>query len=338
MIEKNAFDFLRLFFAVSIFFCHLAELSMQGELQFLLSIFSASIAVKAFFVISGFLIAKSYAKSTSLRQYLIKRAKQILPAYVFVILLSTVVLFFVSNLSAGQYFTNPSIFGYVGWNLIFMNFMQPCLPGVFDHNLICSVNGALWTLKIEEGFYLLIPLLFYFFDKLKNKTAVLILLYGCSIAYFQLFSEYYKLPILAKQLPGYLSYFSVGMLLYFNFQTLQKHNKMVLFGSILFFLSMLFQYNAYLFPLSLGLLVIQLAYNLPFLNNFGKYGDFTYGIYIFHFPIIQVFKHFGLFEQYNPFLVGAMIGIVTLLMAIFSWFFIEVKFLDRYKNKTISCK
>ena len=338
MIDKNAFDFLRLFFAISIFFCHLAELSTHQDLQFLLSIFSASIAVKSFFVISGFLIAKSYTKTTSLKQYFIKRAKRILPAYIFVILLSTVVLFFVSNLSVHHYFTNPATFRYVGWNLVFMNFMQPSLPGVFEHNFIGAVNGALWTLKIEEGFYLLIPLLFYFFDKIKNKTAVLILLYCCSIVYFQLFTEYYHLPILAKQLPGYLSYFSVGMLLYFNFQTLQKFNMQLLFGAILLFLGMLYQYNGYLFPLSLGLLVILLAYNLPFLNNFGKYGDFTYGIYIFHFPIIQVFTHFGLFEQYNPFLVSAIIGIVTLLMALFSWFFIEVQFLDRYKNKAIACK
>jgi peptidoglycan/LPS O-acetylase OafA/YrhL len=338
MIEKNAFDFLRLFFAVSIFFCHLAELSMHEELQFLLSLFSASIAVKAFFVISGFLIAKSYAKSTSLKQYLIKRAKRILPAYVFVVLFSTVVLFLVSNLSAVHYFINPVTFRYVGWNLVFMNFMQPCLPGVFEYNFTCAVNGALWTLKIEEGFYLLIPFLFYLFDKMKNKTVLLIVLYCCSIAYFQLLSNYYQLPVLAKQLPGYLSYFSVGMLLYFNFQTVQKFNKPLLVGAILVFIIMLYQYNAYLFPLSLGLLVILLAYNLPFLNNFGKYGDFTYGIYIFHFPIIQVFKHFGLFEQYNPFLVGAMICFVTVGMALFSWFFIEVKFLDRYKNKAIACK
>jgi peptidoglycan/LPS O-acetylase OafA/YrhL len=80
-----------------------------------------------------------------------------------------------------------------------------------------------------------------------------------------------------------------------------------------------------------------LAYNLPFLNNFGKYGDFTYGVYIFHFPIIQIFKQYDLFEKFNPYISSLMILSLTLLLAYFSWFFIEVKFLDRYKNKFAKC-
>jgi peptidoglycan/LPS O-acetylase OafA/YrhL len=86
------------------------------------------------------------------------------------------------------------------------------------------------------------------------------------------------------------------------------------------------------YPAAFGSIVIIAAYNLPFLNNFGKYGDFTYGLYIFHFPIIQLFKQYNFFEKYNPYLMSLVIIVLTLLLAIFSWFLIEKKFLDRYKK------
>ena len=37
--------------------------------------------------------------------------------------------------------------------------MEPNLPGVFAGNTVTEVNGALWTLKIEVMFYLILPLL-----------------------------------------------------------------------------------------------------------------------------------------------------------------------------------
>jgi hypothetical protein len=42
-------------------------------------------------------------------------------------------------------------------------------------------------------------------------------------------------------------------------------------------------------PIALGILVIYLALIFPYLGRFGKYGDFSCGIYILHFPILQLF-------------------------------------------------
>lgn len=332
MNNKNCFDFLRFFFAFNILLAHLWELSENNSLLFLSSITNSSIAIKGFFVISGFLVAKSYTNTPSLKDYFIKRAKRILPAYIFVILFATIFFSLISKYNFYEYFTAISTYQYIGWNLIFLNFVHPCLPGVFDNNLLCAVNGALWTLKVEEGFYIVLPIIFYFISKFKKPLLVLLLLYILSVIYYYGMQFYFNKPLLAKQLPGYLSYFVVGIFLFLNFSSLLKHKLIIVIISILLVSNYIFlNYNIF-YPAALGSVVIIAAYSLPFLNNFGKYGDFTYGLYIFHFPIIQLFKQYDLFEKYNPFLMGFLIICITFAFALFSWFFIEKRFLDRYKT------
>ena len=80
-------------------------------------------------------------------------------------------------------------------------------------------------------------------------------------------------------------------------------------------------------------MVYYLAYNFKFLNNFGKYGDFTYGVYIYHFPLIQVFIHFGLFDIYSPLLMFISTIILVLFLAILSWNYIELPFLPPSRKK-----
>ena len=139
---------------------------------------------EGFFVISGFLVAKSYTNTPSLKEYFIKRAKRILPAYVFVILFATILFSIFSNYGFYSYFTSISTYQYVAWNLVFLNFVHPCLPGIFENNLLCAVNGALWTLKIEEGFYLILPLVFYLITKFKKPFFILFLIYIASLVYW----------------------------------------------------------------------------------------------------------------------------------------------------------
>ncbi|PXY44672.1 acyltransferase family protein [Flavobacterium hydrophilum] len=80
MNNKNCFDFLRFFFAANILLAHLSELSQNKNLYFLSDYSNSAIGVRVFFVISGFLVAKSFINTSSLKEYFIKRAKRILPA------------------------------------------------------------------------------------------------------------------------------------------------------------------------------------------------------------------------------------------------------------------
>lgn len=313
---------------------HLCFLSNNENFSFLLKFTDSKIGVKGFFVISGFLVAKSYSNTPSLKNYFIKRVKRILPAYIFVIFLSVISLSLVTSYSVYDYFINQNIVKYLASNLVFLNFLHPCLPGVFENNMMCVVNGSLWTLKVEEGFYLVLPILFYIMKRTKKQFLVLLSIYLCSIFYWLLMTNYFQNHILAKQLPGYLSYFAGGIFLYLNFDFLYQHKAKLLALAIasLWVSSLMNLQVDIISPIAFATLVITIAYSLKPLNNFGKYGDFTYGIYIFHFPIIQIFKQFDLFVKYNTLLMGFCVVLITFLLAVFSWFFIEKRFLDRFKK------
>jgi peptidoglycan/LPS O-acetylase OafA/YrhL len=337
MNNKNCFDFLRFFFAANIVLAHICVLSQNKSLAFLSNFSNSTIAVRGFFIISGFLVAKSYTNTPSLKEYFIKRAKRILPAYVVVLLLSVIILAFFSNYDALDYFADINVIKYLGWNLIFLNFMHPCLPGLFENNLMCAVNGSLWTLKVEEGFYLVLPLIFYVIKKSKKPFLILGILYVLSILYWFVMDFYLNQPLLAKQLPGYLSYFVAGIFLFMKFELVIKNKNGLLFLSVLLLLISNFsnfQIDV-LYPAAFGMIVIVAAYNLPFFNNFGKYGDFTYGLYIYHFPIIQLFRHYDLFEKHNPILMAICVILITLFFAVFSWSFIEKRFLERFRKNEV---
>lgn len=76
-------------------------------------------------------------------------------------------------------------------------------------------------------------------------------------------------------------------------------------------------------------MTFYLAYSMKYLNRFGKHGDFTYGIYIFHLPLIQLFVSLKLFTNYNPVLVSLALITLILTLAIFSWNYIELPFLSK---------
>ena len=260
-----------------------------------------------------------------------------MPAYIFVLLFSAITLSFFSSYSFSDYFSDINVYKYLGWNSIFLNFVHPCLPGLFENNLMCAVNGALWTLKVEEGFYIVLPFIFYAINKSKKPFLILGSLYVLSLLYWFAMDSYLNQPLLAKQLPGYLAYFATGIFLFLNFDFVLQHKSKLFFVSLLVLIISIFsgfQIDVF-YPAAFGTIIIIAAYSLPFLNNFGKYGDFTYGLYIYHFPIIQLFRQYYLFEKYNPILMAFCVISLSLFFAVLSWFLIEKRFLDRYKNTDV---
>ena len=332
-INSNSFDFLRFVFATTVAVSHLITLSGVDAFLPYQIYFNSRLAIDGFFIISGFLIAKSYENSSSIKDYIIRRIKRIVPAYVFVIIVFAFAFSLISSYGIKDYFVNHQFWKYLGVNLVFQNYLEPCLPGVFLSNNECAVNGALWTIKLEEAFYLTVPLIYWLLRK-KNINHILLysLIFVLSILYFNYFVSINKYRI-AKQLPGAMAFFCFGMLLfkYFNFFLRKKH-LFVLPCLFLFFIEQYLFKTHILKPATFGFLVFYAAYSFSFLKNFGKYGDFTYGIYIYHFPLIQLFTHLGLYQKHNPFFVGLLTIAITFVLAVFSWHIIELPNLPKSRQ------
>lgn len=338
---NNNFDLIRLLLAISVVFHHVYGLS---ELPVFESIYIKTLySVQGFFIISGFLIVMSYENSKSLYTYAIKRIRRIYPAYVFVILFWFLVGAVISSLSIGQYFSLASL-KYLLSNLVFMEFLQKTLPGVFADNPKDAVNGVIWTLKIEVMFYAAVPLLVLLLDK-TNKLAMLIAIYLLSFVYVGYFASMDMgdgnriHEQFSKQLPGQMMFFSIGMLFYYYLEYLKIWIKILALPAMLYLFSIpiLTPFEAYtrsapiqafFQPIALGIIVIGAARILPYLGNFGKHGDFSYGIYIWHFPLIQLFVYLGIFNS-HPWTGLALLLICVATMAAISWNLVEKKFISK---------
>lgn len=322
--STNNLDLLRLVLASLVVVIHLANLSLEPSiLGYSDAIsFASSRAVPGFFVISGFLIYMSYEKSTSIWEYYFKRALRLIPAYYLLITISAILLFFISSATTKEYFSD-GFFNYIIYNFLFLNFLSPELPGVFSDNPLQTINGALWTLKIEVMFYLIVPFLF----KLASKCSAI--LFFSSIFIASLFYVYYFNALfeetgnnlyhqLSYQLPGQMMYFVSGILAYLYFGVLKKY---ILGFMLIAFCIFYFQ----IFELDSIALCITLVYFFmiaPYHISLKNIGDLSYGVYIFHFPIVQTLIHLQLFAS-TPIILMLVTYALTLALSYVSWHFVE---------------
>lgn len=332
-INTNNFDFLRVVFALTVAIVHFIALSEIEAIQTYRAYFNSRLAIDGFFIISGFLIAKSYSKSTSSKNYILKRIKRIFPAYFILIFLCAVLLSFLSTYSFENYFLNIQFWKYLIANFSFQNYIEPCLPGVFMDNRICAVNGALWTIKLEEAFYLFLPFFYWLINSKKiNIYFLSVLIYLFSIVYYNYFLSLDMYRI-AKQLPGAMAFFVSGILLFKNFSYYYKHKKKFILPCVVVFLLEHYVFEIQVLkPIAFSGILFYIAYSFKYLNNFGKFGDFTYGIYIYHFPIIQILVFTGFYTTQHIAITSLTTLGLVLCLAVFSWHYIELPFLSKNRK------
>ncbi|HEX6828166.1 MAG TPA: acyltransferase [Burkholderiales bacterium] len=327
--DANNFDLIRFVLAVVVFLFHAGGLTGRPELAPLSRLISAEFAVQAFFVVSGYLIFMSYERSGTLGQYFERRVRRIYPAYAFVVLACAAGGLALTRLPAGDYLASPGLLRYLGWNLVFLNFLQPTLPGVFEANPLTVVNGALWTLKVEVSFYLSVPVLAWLFRRLP-RPACIAALYLLSVAFTlglrELAGNAALLDKLQYQLPGQLTYFLAGAMFYYY-----PPGRRLALGLAVAALPLLLlegPLQVLLRPLAVGAVVHYLALGMPYLGNFGRHGDFSYGVYILHFPILQALVALGAFGA-SAWTGMALALVLVPVAAWISWRWIEKPFLRR---------
>ena len=326
-MKNNNFTFVRLILSFMVLLFHLSVLTQLKEFYFLKEYISANYAIKGFFVISGYLVYQSFINSSSSKEYFIKRFKRLYPAYIVGLLLSFIIAISITSLNIYEFLKSVDLYRFFLFNLFFLNFVQPTLPGVFENNYISAINGSLWTIKIEVIFYALIPYLIMLLKK-NNKFLILVIVYLVSISWVYYFQNLYDgvyINNLYKQLPGQLIYFCLGIFLSMN----KKYIKycFVIFTSSLL-VSLLFQskiVNYLVEPIFISSSIIYFSLYTKKIS-LNKVGDLSYGIYLYHFPFIQLIFSVSFFNL-NPWLGFLCVIFITVFASFISWHFVEKRYL-----------
>ncbi|HEY0565127.1 MAG TPA: acyltransferase, partial [Terriglobales bacterium] len=249
-MRPNNFDLARLLLASMVVLFHCAALSGSPALHLLRSV-DRHAAVEGFFVISGFLIFASYERCRSVADYARKRAARILPGYWLSTALCLAIVFAFTH--------RLHVLKFLIANLLFLNFLQPGVAGVFDRNPAdAALNGSLWTIKIEVMFYVCVPLLVWLCRRF-GRVPVLVACALLSVVYRHWIASN---STLAQQLPGQLAFFSMGALGYYYLPEFKRWGKYLVLPAAIAYLLQPHIKWFFLRPLSIPVLVLGFCFLL----------------------------------------------------------------------------
>ncbi len=337
-LRVNNFDLLRMVFALIVVVFHTGVLTQAPELAWMERYTAPAFAVQGFFFVSGFLVTMSYEKSSSLRSYAEKRFLRIAPAYVFLILTAALCFSALSTLPLREYFSSHELRRYVFFNLILSNFEQPSLPGVFTNHPDAAVDGALWTIKIEVAFYCSVPLLVWLARRF-GRVPVYITAFVLSLAWrigFAVLADRtgsHFLGKLAIQIPGQMTFFITGAFAYYRTEAGKPPPPwwLALLGLAVYQIAPNTLLHQLLAPFCTAAMVYWASIRLPrLIADVNKYGDASYGMYLYHWPIIQLLITFGVFA-WSPYAGACIVILCDATFSYFSWHVVEKRFLRHRK-------
>ena len=326
----NNFDLIRLLAALVVVFGHAYSLaggpvdpiSTWGALGY-----SGTLAVGVFFVLSGFLIARSAERST-LQGYLAARALRILPALALVTVFEAFVLgpFFVDGSRAWYlWHTAP---GHLHNVLVFGE--DPYIAGVFARNPVPYVNGALWSLPIEALFYLLLPFVLLLAAGRRWLALALFAaaVIGERVLAWQGFGDDAPGTVVFNQVRVYpgvhmAGYYLAGVVAWLYRDRVPFDRGVALSALLLLFAAR----GGIVTPVLLKLCLPYAVLYAGLAGDWGtrlkaRVGDWSYGVYVFHFPIIGAVVALG--RQSLPGLtVFGCAVLPVLLLAALSWHLVE---------------
>jgi peptidoglycan/LPS O-acetylase OafA/YrhL len=299
------------------------------------------IAVDVFFIISGFLVTMSWERSTTPWTYLKKRVSRIYPGYIVVTL---VCAFVVAPLfiSAGYPWMNRD--HALQLVTVMPQLTQYSIPGIFTHNPYPgSMYGIVWTIKYEFLCYLFVMLL-GMSGLLRRRPVILalfivtVLIYtfqrrvnsseGCLALWWPHRVERVLGDI--DSWPQLLSFYLSGMAFYLYRQVIPQRALIAATAAAAVAASL---YFLPLLPLALTIGGAYLVFWLAFqkyiaVPGFARYGDFSYGIYLYGFPVQQIIvATFG--AAMAPWQLFLFATPITIAMGALSWHLVEKWFLRK---------
>lgn len=349
--RQNNFDLIRLLAAAQVVLAHaIGHTDLKNQLPaWGRQVFEAVMmfpGVPVFFVISGFLIARSYERNpTDLAGYFWRRGLRIFPA-LWICLIFTLVTLGAFGFLGADFLPSRT---FTAWLLGQVGFCQFYNPEHFRGFGIGVVNGALWTITVELQFYVFVPILHFLTRGARSGTrlagGIMAFLFFVSFAVFCVMDHHVNGPggftgapmlykLLHVTLIPHLWMFLLGILIHRNFAKLEPWIEgKALYYLLAFGLFTALQcaflhernlpfYLAYLpSRILLAFATIACAYSLrPLSHKLLRGTDISYGVYIYHSIVINVVVQLGLMTSLRS---VAVVYAVSVIAALLSWHYIE---------------
>ncbi len=333
--SPNNFNLLRLLAAVAVLFSH-------GDFLYRLHLpvpFAGhslgAVAVYVFFFISGYLIAQSWARSTSGFDFGAKRLGRIFPGLVVAAVVSVAVI--------GALMTTWPLASYWRSGLTWLNLVNNALglatvqvlPGVFEHNPFAqTVNGSLWTIRYELLMYALLALISCCSIK---SHRFLYLGFASILAFTWLALVRLDVPDKAPWAPSWFNdlwsaraitslgvYFFIGS----AFAAFRVRSSWAMGACGVLALGLAHGCKDAVW-IQLGLW-LGVPFTTFFLAHLGAHAlrgrphaDLSYGVYIYAFPVQQAITQISLARGWPLAVCIGLSLLVTLVLAAVSWFGVE---------------
>jgi peptidoglycan/LPS O-acetylase OafA/YrhL len=332
-ITKNrpsGFDYMRIVLALSVICWHSLLISygtdttagVWGRVLQPLSL----LIVPMFFALSGFLVAGSLERSRSLVGFLGLRVFRIMPALVVEVLLSALILGpLLTTASLGSYFADPVLHSYF-WNIL--GDIHYKLPGLFQQNPTDLVNGQLWTVPYELVCYILLSVL----------TVVGIVRRRAFLLGFLVL--YYAAQLANTLLRAQTDYQGAGgssiVMAFITGVVFYRYRERIPWSRGLFLAMLIVSVVLPMFlPKGMRFAAIPITYVTVYLglmnprrNRLVLSGDYSYGLYLYGFPVQQAV--YSASPAFHTWYASILISVpIAAAVAALSWWFVEQPVLRR---------
>jgi peptidoglycan/LPS O-acetylase OafA/YrhL len=327
--KSTGFDYLRIGLALSILSWHSIVTSYGPAVQdqTLASPWRLAIGpiLPMFFALSGFLVAGSLQRNT-IPTFLGLRILRIVPALAVEVVLSALVLGpLLTTFALGEYFSDTRFLTY------FLNvggYIHYILPGMFEHNPFpLYVNGQLWTIPFELDCYALLAILAIMgvcrrAPVLAIVTLALQFLWAgkaAVAAYAQ--GEW---PRVGSIVPGpvLILSFLAGVTLYMLRDRVPARLPLAAMALALTAIGLAAPFGDYFIAFPIAYLTATIGLLNPPRWSLVRWGDYSYGVFLYGFPIEQFAASLG--PGFQHWYIDLAIALpLTLALAALSWTIVE---------------
>jgi len=341
--RKNNLNTIRLAMALLVVWSHSFALYYGSERREWVSLLlngtynAGNIGVMAFFAISGYLITKSFVSSRSASSYMLKRIKRIYPGFLVAIIVCAIVvvpaystIMKADGQEAVRVFTHALILK-AYWPISDV-FAGNARPG--------AVNGSLWSISYEFWCYLGV-LALGVIGLVTNRRLLLVLLFAFLLARVGLDLLDWKprigqaeivigsVYVWTEILPSFLA----GMVIY-AFADRIPRSRVILAAFALGAVASA-HISPYLASLTvtpaLAYIIFYIGFSETRLPDAAAKGDFSYGTYLYAFPIQQMLvASFGDRLSFAAYFIAA--AVLSVIAGAASHYMVERWFEDKRKR------